>query len=248
VTAADGPSARRGLIIPSIVALVALAILLGLGFWQLERKAWKESLIATLTERLAGAPAALPRREAWAQLDSDSDEFRRVTFTAEFLQAQEALIYSAGSALRPDVSGVGYWVMTPARLPDGSTIMVNRGFVPEARKSTDTRREGQVAGPVEIIGVMRWPEARGAFTPADNPGGNLWFARDPAAIAATKGVGPVAPFYIEQEAPSPPGGLPKVGTLRINLPNNHLSYAVTWFGLALVLCGVFLVWAFRQPR
>lgn len=248
MTAADGSSARRGLIIPSIAALAALAVLLGLGFWQLERKAWKEGLIATLTERLDGAPAALPRREAWAQLDSDNDEFRRVTFSAEFLHPQEALIYSAGSALRPDVSGAGYWVMTPARLPDGSVIMVNRGFVPEARKSPDTRREGQIAGPVDIVGVMRWPETRGAFTPADNPGGNLWFARDPAAIAAAKGVGPVAPFYIEQEAPSPPGGLPKAGTLRINLPNNHLQYAVTWFGLALVLCGVFLVWAFRQPR
>jgi len=235
---------RRNLVIPGLVALVALATLMALGTWQLERKAWKEALVATLTQRLAGPPAELPAPATWDRLDRDADEFRRVTFAAELLHGQEALVYTAGSGLRADVSGPGYWVFTPARRPDGSIVMVNRGFVPEGRRDAASRSEGQLAGTVEIVGALRWPEARGLFTPADNPQRNLWFVRDHLAIAAAKGVGPVAPFFTDQEAPLPPGGLPRPGKLAPNLPNNHLQYALTWYGLALVLLVVFVVWAF----
>src|SRR5215468_1340100 len=100
---------RRSLIVPSVAALLALAGLIWLGTWQLERKAWKEDLIATLAQRLAAAPEKLPAATAWDRLDSDRDEFRRVTFAAEFLHDREALVYTAGSGLRPDVSGPGYW-------------------------------------------------------------------------------------------------------------------------------------------
>jgi cytochrome oxidase assembly protein ShyY1 len=95
---------------------------------------------------------------------------------------------------------------------------------------------------------MRWPETPGLFTPAGDPGRNLWFARDPAAMAAAKGLGAVAPFYIEQESPSVPGGLPQVGKLQPSLPNNHLGYALTWYGLALVLVVGFGVWATGRRR
>ena len=120
--------------------------------------------------------------------------------------------------------------------------MVNRGFVADARKDPATRTQGQVAGPVEIVGVMRWPERPGVFTPAAEPDKNLWFARDPADMAQAKGLGPVAPFYVEQEAPPAPGGLPQAGALQPTFPNNHLGYALTWYGLALVLAGSFAVW------
>src|SRR5262249_13779456 len=148
---------------------------------------------------------------------------------------QEALVYTAGSALRTDVAGPGYWVFAPARLADGGTIVVNRGFVPEGRQDPASRAEGQIRGKVEIGGAMRWPEARGMFPPTDEPQRNLWFVRDQNAMAAAKGWGEVAPFFVDQEAPSAPGGLPKAGRIVPNLPNNHLQYALTWYGLALVL-------------
>jgi len=243
-----GEAGRRGLLIPALFALVVLAVLLALGTWQLERKAWKETLIATLTERLAAAAMALPPRAQWPVLDAATAEFRRVAFTAQFLYDQEALVYTSGSSWRADVSGPGYWVFAPARLTDGRLVMVNRGFVPEGRQDPASRRAGQVGGAVEIGGVLRWPEPRGLFTPGDDPGRNLWFVRDHLAIAAAKGVGPVAPFFVDQEAPPAPAGLPQVGPIRPNLPNNHLQYALTWYGLAVVLLGAFSFWIASRHR
>lgn len=234
-----------GLLVP---ALLLLAVLVALGTWQLQRKAWKEDLIATSTGRLAAAPAALPGPDSWPRLDQASDEYRRVKFTATFANGEEALVYAAASAFRPDVTGRGYWVFTPARLADGVFVIVNRGFVPDDRKDAGSRAGGQIAGPVEIIGAMRWPETRHWFSPADDPQHNVWFTRDPAAIAAAKGIGPVAPFYVEQELPVPPGGLPQPGKLVVQLRNEHLQYAVTWYGLALVLVVVFVAWARSSGR
>ncbi len=243
------PSAARrswfGLLVP---ALLAFAVLIGLGTWQLERKAWKESLIAALNERVAAAPSALPAPAAWPRLDQASEEFRRVTFGATFDHGNEALVYAAASAFRPDVSGPGYWVFTPARLAGGALVMVNRGFVPEARRDPASRAQGQVAGAVEITGALRWPEPRSFFSPADNPQKNLWFVRDPLAIATAKGIGPIAPFYVEQESPVPPGGLPQPGKIVATLRNAHLQYAITWYGLAGVLVVMFVVWARASLR
>jgi surfeit locus 1 family protein len=189
----------------------------------------------------------LAPRERWPQLTAEKDEFRRVTFAAEILD-QEALVYTSGSAIRSDVSGPGYWVLSPARLADGSRVVVNRGFVPEGKQHPDTRRQGQPRGVTGIVGAMRWPEPRGMFTPTDTPAKNLWFVRDPAPIAAAKGWEPVAPFYIDQEGPPAPGGLPKAGPLKPSLPNNHLQYAITWYGLALVtlISGIVFVRARRR--
>jgi surfeit locus 1 family protein len=126
--------------------------------------------------------------------------------------------------------------------------MVDRGFVPQDRREAAKRPEGQPSGRTDLVGVLRWPESPGLFTPAADPGANLWFVRDPASMAAAKGIGPVAPFYVEQEAPVPPGGWPRPGRLRPNLPNNHLGYAITWYGLALVLAGVFVAWVVGRRR
>lgn len=232
---------RRGWLIPSLSAFAALVILVGLGIWQLERKAWKEGLIGTLTQRLAAPPIALPQPAQWTRLDPAEYEFRRVTFRAEIPNGQEALVYTLGSPLRPDVSGTGYWVLVPAAV-SGGTVVVNRGFVPEGRQDPKTRPEGQPAGPIDLVGVLRWPEVPGLFTPAGDPARNLWFTRDPAGIAQAKQWAPVAPFYVEQEAPVPQGGLPKPGAVEVSLPDNHLQYALTWFGLAAVLVAVFGLW------
>jgi surfeit locus 1 family protein len=239
---------RRGLLLPGLVAFAGFLVLLGLGTWQLQRMAWKDGLVATLTERLAAAPAPLPDRVQWPQLARDDVEFRRVVFPAEFLHDREALVYSVVSSLRANApTGPGFSVFTPARLEDGGIVLVNRGFVPEALRDPKTRAEGEAAGAVELVGVIRWPDAPSIYAPAPDPGRNLWFARDAAGIAAAKGVD-AAPFYVDLEGPTPPGGWPQPARLRPNLPNNHLQYVGTWYGLAAALLAVFVAWAIRRRR
>jgi surfeit locus 1 family protein len=239
---------RRGLIEPTVFAVVGVTILIGLGIWQLDRKTWKENLIATVTSRIAGPPVDLPPRSAWPRLVQQANEFSRVTFPAEFLPGEEVLVYTSGSPFRPDVTVPGYWVFAPAQLAGGSIVLVNRGFVPMERKDPATRPDGNVRGTVEIAGAMRWPEARGLFTPADDPKTNVLYARDIQAMAAAKKWAAAAPFYIDQEGPVPPGGLPLPGKIEVHLPDNHLGYAITWFGLALGLAGVYVAWVARRLR
>jgi surfeit locus 1 family protein len=238
-----GKRTWRSLLAP---AIVAFAVLIGLGTWQIQRKAWKENLIAALTERLRAPPRALSSASQWPSLDRDDNEYRRVTFTTTFENDKEARVFASATGFRPDVNGPGYWVFTPAKIADGSVVIVNRGFVPEGRQDAATRKQGELASPVAIIGALRWPDDRYWFTPKDDPAHNLWFSRDPSAIAAAKGLEGVAPFYVEQEAPTPPGGLPQPGKLVVALPDNHLQYAVTWFGLAAVLLGVFGAWVWTS--
>ena len=220
----------RSVITATIFAIVGLAILLSLGVWQLERLSWKENLIATLNARVAAPPHALPLSPT-----QDADEFSRVRLRGTFAAGQSALVYTAGSALRPDVSGPGYWVLSPLRTPDGKTIVVNRGFV--AAKNAAPPPIGEV----ELTGALRWPDDESMFTPPDEPQNNVWYRRDPAAIAAAKGWGQVARFFVEQDAPQLTNA-PRAGPLVVKLRNSHLGYAITWFGLAATLAGVYLVW------
>jgi len=239
---------RESFLLPAVFALAALVVLIGLGTWQLERKAWKETLIARLDQRLAAPPVALPARERWASLNAADDEFRRVRFRAEFLRGREARAYTAGSALREDIKAPGYFAFAPARLADGGLVVVNRGYVPNPRPDASVRPIGLNEGAVEIMGVMRWPEAPNWFVPAHNTSQDLWFVRDQQAMAAAYEWGEVAPFYIDQEAPVPAGGVPRPGPLKVNLRNEHLQYALTWFGLAAVLVIAFFFWARSRRR
>jgi surfeit locus 1 family protein len=241
-----GAAAVRGVLVPSLATAAALAVLIGLGMWQLQRKEWKEALVATMAERLSAPPVALPPSRDWPHL-APADEFLRVTMTAAFESDKEGLVFTGGSTLRDDAGGPGYWVFTPARLADGNIVMVNRGFVPEGRQNPMTRPEGQTAGPVAMIGVLRFAEPPGLFTPRADPAKNIWFSRDPGAIAEAKGIG-AAPFYVELESPEPPGGLPHAARLYPNLPDNHLQYAITWFGLAAVFAGAYVAWLFGGWR
>ncbi len=239
-----GAQRRRSVLLPALFTLFVVAGLISLGSWQIERKAWKEALIATLDRRLAAPPAPLPPRSEWPRLSQDDDEFRRVTFTAAFPPGEEARIYTSGSAFRPDVSGPGYWIFAPARLPGGGVVVVDRGFLPEGMQEPAR----QSAAAIELTGVLRWPETPGLFTPKEEPARNLWFARDHRAIATAKNWGAVAPFYVDLESPSPPGGLPRPGPLVVNLRNEHFQYAITWFGLAAVVTVAFAFWLRSRRR
>jgi len=237
---------RGGLLLPGVVVLGALAVLIGLGTWQLERKAWKEGLIETLEQRLAADPVALPSPEQWPNLSPAENEFRRVVVYATFEPNDEALVYTTGSAFRPDVTGLGYWVFAPAKLANGAAVVLNRGFIPEGERNPSTH--SVLAGRVPLVGVMRWPDPRGWFTPSDDPGRNLWFVRDHLAMAAAKGWGEVAPFFVELETPSGYANLPRYGRLKVSLRNDHLQYALTWYGLAAVLVIVAGLWMRSRRR
>ncbi len=143
---------RRGLIVPSLATLIAFAILLTLGTWQLQRKAWKENLIETLTRKLSAAPIDLPPPSQWASLRQDKDEFTRVKLRAEYFQGKDALVWATGSGLRDDVKGPGIFVFTPVSIPQGEAILINRGFVAEQKPTGATKRPPPVEGPAEITG------------------------------------------------------------------------------------------------
>jgi surfeit locus 1 family protein len=233
----------RGLILPGVLSLFALAILLGLGFWQLDRLAWKNDLTARVEARTKAPVAPLPPEREWKNINFENDEYRRVTTGGTFRHDQEVLVYTVASEEPGRYAGPGFFVVTPLVLPDGSSVLVNRGFVPIDRKDPATRREGQVTGTVTVTGLLRMPEDAGYFTPANDPQKNAWYRRDPAEIARALKVDRAAPFMIDADATPNPGGLPQGGGTRVRFPNNHLQYAVTWFGIALALVGVFAAFA-----
>jgi len=237
-----------------MLALVPLFI--GLGIWQLQRRVEKHALIAALTERLAAAPVPLPPLSEWTKLTQAKDEFRRVTFTTSYARLPDAMVYSAGSAVREDVSGPGTWAFLPTRLPSGETVVINAGFVENTMqdRSVEDRAVAKlVTGePVTLTGYLRFPESPRLLTPAPSHDKRLWFARDHLAMAQALGWGEgghqVAPFYIDLEAPAPSNGIPKPGPLQVILRDDHLQYAITWFTLAFAVAIAFAVWWRRRPR
>ena len=186
------------------IALAAIGLASALGAWQLQRKTWKEGLIAAMDTRLAAAPVLLPPASQWPSFTAEDSEFRRVKFRAQFVDGQGVYVYVAGSALRDDIRDPGYFAFQPARLADGRTVVVNRGYVPMDRTIP------WVGDSLDIVGYLRWPETRPWFLSDTNKSSDTWFIRDPGAMAAAKGWGEVAPFYVDQESPVPPGGVVSV--------------------------------------
>jgi cytochrome oxidase assembly protein ShyY1 len=226
---------------------VMVAIFIGLGVWQLARRAEKHALIAALDARIAAAPVALPPPAEWLTLNAASDEFRRVTFTATYAKLPDAMVYSAGSAVREDVSGPGTWAFLPARLASGETVVIDTGFVAntmQERSVEDRATAKLVTGePVALTGYLRFPESAGLLTPAESRDKRLWFTRDHLSMAKALGWGEVAPFYIDLETPVPDNSIPQPGPLSPHLRDEHLQYAITWFSLAAALVIAFAVWA-----
>jgi cytochrome oxidase assembly protein ShyY1 len=243
---------RRSVTGFGVFTLLIVALLVGLGVWQLQRRAEKHALIAALTERLAASPVALPPPTQWAALTPDRDEFRRVSFTATYQSRLDAMVYSSGSAIRDDISGPGTWAFIPARLADGEIVAVNAGFMPNTMQDRDQQDRALARlitnEPVMLTGYIRFPEAAGVLTPAQDRAKRLWFTRDHLAMAQALGWNKVAPFYIDLEAPVPLSGIPKPGPLQVHLKDDHLQYAITWFGLAGAVVIAFAVWLRAQRR
>ncbi|HWI09806.1 MAG TPA: SURF1 family protein [Burkholderiaceae bacterium] len=250
------PAPRRGVAGFAIVSLMMVSLCIGLGLWQLQRRAEKHVLIAQLAERLVASPSPLPAPSQWSALTRARDEFRRVSFEAIYAPLPDAMVYSAGSGVRDDISGPGTWAFIPAQLASGETVAINTGFVQNTmqdRAQQDRAVAWFVTGdPVQLTGYIRFPEPPGSLTPAENLGKRLWFTRDHQAMARALGWGergkPLAPFYIDLEQPVPASGIPKPGALSVHLKDDHLQYAITWFGLAGAVVIAFGVWLRGQRR
>jgi len=168
-----------------------------------------------------------PAPSQWASLTNPADyEYRRVRLAGIFRHQDEVQVYTVSDL------GPGYWVLTPLQRDDGSLVIVNRGFVPSDKRDPSTRLEGELPTRVEIVGLMRAPETGGLFMRTNDPQNNRWYSRNIAQIADAKSLGTVAPFYVDADATPNPGGLPIGGKTMLVFPNNHLSYAITWYVLA----------------
>ncbi len=225
---------------PTVITIPALIVLLGLGTWQLDRLQWKNGLIAERTARAAAAPIALPPAgtqlppEALARLD-----FRHAAATGQYLHDREMYL-----AARTRKGAVGFQVVTPLRLADGAFVLVNRGWVPDERKDPATRPEGQVSGTMTVAGAIRVPGRQHWLQPDNEPAKNLWFWSDLGAMAGRGGIaaGGLVPVFLEADATPNPGGLPIGGQAKINLPNDHLQYAITWYALAIGLAAIYIAY------
>ncbi|MGY9048585.1 MAG: SURF1 family protein [Rhodobacterales bacterium] len=202
-----------------------LILFTSLGVWQVERLSWKRELITRVDARLAASAVAAPSSKEWADLTRDTDEYRRVTISGKFLHEDETLVQAVTEL------GGGYWVMTPLVTPEGS-YQINRGFVPSDHSDPASRSQGQVQGRVTITGLIRISEPKGGFLRENDPAQGRWYSRDVGAISADIGV-TTAPFFIDADATPNPGGYPIGGLTVVNFRNAHLSYALTWFALAI---------------
>lgn len=246
---------RRALLVPTIFMLAAMTVLVGLGVWQWQRKAWKEEVIATIAARSKAAPVDagewLKRPcppAAQAGLHA-SCEYIAVKLTGVFDHANERHVYTGIAAMPGGVGGQGYWILTPMKLTSGAVIAVSRGFVPEQKKTPGARAAGQIDGETTVIGLVREAEPRATFTATNDAVKNMWFLRNPGELFGDgkAGVSRLDAF-IDLLSPMPPGGLPSPTAGRIDIPNRHLEYALTWWGLALTLAGVYAAFVATQLK
>jgi surfeit locus 1 family protein len=246
--ASGGGGARRRprALFAAAFAAAGCAVLLGLMTWQLQRLAWKEGLIATLEARLAAPPVPLP-----AHPDPARDEFLRVTVTGRFTGATGTHGHADAAYLtsaRP--WGAGYRLIAPFRTSDGRLLLVDRGFLPVAEKNEGGRAARPTpvpAGDATLTAALRWPQAADWFAAAgQGPADNVWLSRDVAALAPLWGA---EPLLLVAETPTAAGGRwPEPMPVTVDLPNDHLGYAVTWGALAAVWAGLGALLAVREAR
>ena len=232
----EGRRFRPGLA-ATLATLIAVTIMVGLGTWQVERLAWKNALIDRIESGMRAAPAPLPSRvENPAEWD-----FRRVSVTGQFLHDHELDL-----AARSMNGRIGYQIVTPLKRDDGTLVLVNRGWIPLEKRDPASRPEGLPAGTVTVEGVARVPAERGWMQPDNDPAKNMWFWYDIPAMAAQAGGGNPLPVVIEAGDAANPGGFPIGGQTNVNIVNNHLQYAFTWYSFAITLIVIYFVFHWRR--
>jgi surfeit locus 1 family protein len=247
----SGPAAPAPGRFPWLVAILggfAFVTLLALGTWQVERLQWKEALIATIEARRSAAPLPIAEIEARYQSTGDID-YTPVAATGTFRHGGERHFLATWKGRS------GFFVYTPLELAGASGdtrfVLVNRGFVPYDLKDPTKRPSGQVEGELTVTGLARnpLPQKPSSLVPDNDPGKNIFYWKDRDAMAASAGLGATAeivPVFIDADATPNPGGYPIGGVTLIDLPNSHLQYAVTWYGLAAALAAIMGVALWRR--
>lgn len=225
-------------LLPTLFALPAFAVLLGLGSWQVQRALWKSDLNAHRAARAAAPAVDLPPELS----DPAEYEFRRVRVQGRFLHDKELLINA-----RSQRGNAGYNVITPMIRPSGAPVLINRGWIPYDKKAAASRAAGQVEGAASVEGILRRDQRQGMFMPPNDAAKNSWFWYDLPAMAKAAGVADALPIYVEAGPTPNPGGFPIGGQTRVKLPENHLEYAFTWYALAVALAAVYILFH-RQRR
>ncbi|BAV50758.1 surfeit locus 1 family protein [Mesorhizobium loti] len=212
----------------ALLGLLGVLVFLGLGIWQLERRVWKLDLIARVDQRIHAPVADAPGPGAWAGMTAASGEYSHVRLAGHFLGGANTLVQAVTEL------GGGYWVLTPLRTDRGFVVLVNRGFIPQQRKAEFEQESGSFTAPAVIDGLLRKSEPGGGFLRNNDAAGNRWYSRDVTAIATTRGLTDVAPYFVDAEA-SGTDGWPRGGLTVVTFRNSHLVYALTWFTLAAML-------------
>lgn len=228
--------------IPLALTAVMLAACLSLGSWQVQRLQWKEGLLAQIEARRNAAPLNIYRAEDVSRLTLATDNYRPAILHGRFGRGQVfwfTQIHNAPDGL-PRQAHTGYHVLAPFILADGSAIMVDRGFVPAAMKDALAKTPPATDAPAQQLAViLRWPDRRGRFDAADRPEQNLFYVRSPQALGDHWQLALPSPIG---EAALAGNGWPRGGQTRMTLSNRHLEYAITWYGLAVVLVIVSGLW------
>ena len=231
----------RPLPLLTLFSILALCLLLGLGTWQVQRLQWKLGLIENIEARTTGAPRSI---DALLQEEAQDDlEYWRVEADGVFDHTQEAHLYKVNRRGTP-----GYFIITVLRREGQPNVLVNRGHVPLDKKDPLARAAGQVTGPQNVTGLVRTLQERNAFTPENQLADNMWYSYDIQAMGAYLDAGEILPLILDADATPNPGGLPEGGHTQVQLTNDHLGYAITWYGLALALIGVYLAYHYKVGR
>ena len=234
--------------LPKLLILGAIGIaILGLvllGNWQLKRLDWKLSLIERVESRAFATPVTAPTAVTWSDITRATEEYRRVLIHGQFLHKRETLVWALTER------GNGYWVLTPLLTPAGETVLINRGYIPVAAANPTKRGAGQIDGEVSVTGLLRISEPGGVPLRNNDPAAERWYSRDVGAIARARKLANAAPYFIDADDSANPGGLPIGGLTRLSYRNTHLAYALTWYGLAILLAALTLrvIWLERRGR
>ncbi len=235
----------KGLILP-VCIIAAAAYMIFLGNWQMQRLAWKESLIAKVEQNLSKPPVAIEKIQSLLK-NGENIEYVPVQVEGRFRHDLEQY-YFATFREQP-----GWYVYTPLERVDGSVLFLNRGFVPINMKDPALRAEGQVEGIVKITGLARTaPKERpNSFVPDNNLKKNEYFWKSLEQMAENTGIpvdGKLLPFFVDANNAPNKGGLPVGGVTMIKFPNSHLQYALTWYGLAATLLVVGGIFMFKRRK
>jgi surfeit locus 1 family protein len=249
----EGEVARarlRGSAAVFTLIMVALTFFfVALGLWQIARWGEKLQLISDSGQRVSQSPIAFPPVAEWQSLDGETLQYRPLAVSGTFLPAQTILVFTSIGEARGQYSGPGYWVMTPLAVSGGGIVFVNRGFIPQSSAEAFVRGGTVPEGVVDLVGLARLSEATTAFTPGTDRANRIEWVRDVDRLAALlpPDSGPVAPLTLDLPA-GERGALPQGGETVLSFPNNHLGYAITWFGFALITPVLLAVWLLRRGR